>query len=196
MVTEVPWMWIIGGPNGAGKTTLARAVLGGAIPTNAFVNTDEIAKALKREGWRSDVRAGRFSIEAVEAHLAARTSFAVETTLSSHRYLRLIAGLRREPWRAEVGWKFGLLYVGVANAEISLSRVAKRVSLGGHGVPEVDVRRRFARSISLLRDHAAICDRVVVFDNSSATPHLLVDGWREGLDLRSLTFPWELGDGR
>lgn len=195
MVTEGPWMWIIGGPNGAGKTTLARAVLGGTIPTNAFVNTDEIAKNLASKSWGSHLLAGRFSIEAVDSHIAARTSFAVETTLSSHRYLRLISRLRSDPMGVEDGWRFGLLYVGVADVEIALSRVAKRVAGGGHGVPEADVRRRFARSTALLRAHAMISDRTLVFDNTDETPRLLVDGWKGEIDLQKGTLPWERGAG-
>lgn len=191
MVTEAPWMWIIGGPNGAGKTTLARAVLGGSVPTNAFVNTDEIAKTLIARSWDSAMMAGRVSIDAVEAHIASRTSFAVETTLSSRRYLHVIDRLRQHPLWSGAGWRFGLFYVGVAHVEISLCRIAKRVASGGHGVPEVDVRRRFGRSVALLRDHASLCDRVVVFDNTGPAPNLLVDGWRGDESLRAMIFPWE-----
>lgn len=130
MVTERPWMWIIGRPNGAGKTTLAQAVLGDLLPTHAFVNTDEIARMLGEPD--NVLAAGRKSIVALETFVAAEASFAIETTLSSSRYLRIIRRLSGEHWR------FGLLYVGLANSDIAIERVARRVAAGGHTVPEED----------------------------------------------------------
>lgn len=78
-----------------------------------------------------------------------------------------------------------------ATSSMVRGRMAKRVASGGHGVPEVDVRRRFGRSVALLRDHASLCDRVVVFDNTGPAPNLLVDGWRGDESLRAMIFPWE-----
>lgn len=182
MITEHPWMWIIGGPNGAGKTTLAQAVLGDLLPTHVFVNTDEIARMLGDPG--NVLAAGRKSIEAVERFTAARTSFAIETTLSSSRYLHITRRLRADHWRV------GLLYVGLSDADIAVSRVAHRVATGGHAVPERDIRRRFGRSTRLLRPHAALCDRVVIFDNT-LYPQLLFDGWRGQLDELDTSFPWD-----
>ncbi len=130
MPVERPWMWIIGGPNGAGKTTLAKAILGEALETAVFLNADEIAKELENFS-APQVMAARMLIGAVDFSIAARRSFAMETTLSSRRYLRIAQ-------QAQAGWVFGnnfwrvgLLYVGLKNADMAVARVAHRVASGG-----------------------------------------------------------------
>ena len=59
-----------------------------------------------------------------------------------------------------------LIYIGTESVEINLARIAKRVLGGGHNVPEMDVRRRYLRSLQNLLAAAAIADRVLLFDNS------------------------------
>jgi len=44
------------------------------------------------------------------------------------------------------GYRVELHYVSVASPEQALNRIRNRVNLGGHGIPETDVRRRFFRS--------------------------------------------------
>lgn len=73
-------------------------------------------------------------------------------------------------WRAQ-GYEVDLIYLWLENVEIALQRVASRVRLGGHNVPEVVVRRRYSRSLeNLFRLYMPIVDRWVLYDNSEATP--------------------------
>lgn len=74
----------------------------------------------------------------------------------------------------ERGYEVTLLYVGVDDPEECIRRVRRRVALGGHDVPEADVRRRFARSIAALPEAISHADRVVLHDNSSARPYRLI----------------------
>lgn len=64
------------------------------------------------------------------------------------------------------GFEVVLIYIGTESAEINLGRIARRVLAGGHNVPELDVRRRYLRSLENLPSAAAIADRVLLFDNS------------------------------
>lgn len=75
------------------------------------------------------------------ALVEAREGFAFETTLSSGLYARRIPS-----WR-KLGYRVQLEYVRLPSVEASLERVARRVALGGHGIPEADIRRRFGRSL-------------------------------------------------
>ena len=53
-------------------------------------------------------------------------------------------------------------------------RIRERVSRGGHDVPEVVVRRRFARSISnFLLQYRPLADSWVLYDNTWATPQMI-----------------------
>lgn len=44
------------------------------------------------------------------------------------------------------GYRFLLLYILIGSGDQAIGRVALRVKLGGHDVPEDDIRRRFERS--------------------------------------------------
>jgi predicted ABC-type ATPase len=67
----------------------------------------------------------------------------------------------------ERGFDVALIYVGTSDPSINVARVANRVALGGHDVPEVDIRRRYIRSLLNLPIAAARADVSVIFDNSN-----------------------------
>ena len=82
---------IIAGPNGAGKTTFAREFLPNEADCPVFVNADLIAVGLSPfDPAAAAIRAGRLMLEEIDRHVAARQSFAFETTLSGHTYVRRI----------------------------------------------------------------------------------------------------------
>jgi len=59
-----------------------------------------------------------------------------------------------------------MYYMGLENVELSIKRVAKRVANGGHGIPDVDMRRRYKNSFINLRSSLVLCDTVFIYDNS------------------------------
>jgi len=87
------------------------------------------------------LRAGRLLLATLDERVAEASDFGVETTLSSGLYARRIPS-----WKAR-GYRVELIYVRLPSVEASIARVARRVALGGHGVPEADLRRRFGRSV-------------------------------------------------
>jgi predicted ABC-type ATPase len=98
---ERPVCRIIAGTNGAGRTTFALRYLPRVAPGTAFVNDDLIAAGLSpvaRE--RQLVAASRLFLREIERHLADRTSFAFETTLSGRAYPRLVHRLKEAAWRS------------------------------------------------------------------------------------------------
>jgi predicted ABC-type ATPase len=110
----------------------------------------------------SAVAAGKEVLRLAKEHLKRRESFAVETTLSGKNYLQMMHYARG----IDQGFEVVLIYIGTERVEINLARIAKRVRAGGHDVPEIDVRRRYLRSIQNLPVAAGIADRVLLFDNS------------------------------
>lgn len=131
---------LIGGSNGAGKTTLARRLLPLAYPSARFLNADEIQRTTQ---FSTPHAAGRELIRQVQMTLERRESFMVETTLSSSSYARQFAG-----WRSR-GYEIVLHYLEVVSADFAVARVAHRVAEGGHDIPELDIRRRYARGVEL-----------------------------------------------
>lgn len=62
-------------------------------------------------------------------------------------------------------YKVNLIYIGLDKVQTSAWRVEQRVAAGGHGVPEVDVIRRYPRSLENLGQTIDKVDRVYVLDN-------------------------------
>jgi predicted ABC-type ATPase len=146
----MPQVIIVAGPNGAGKTSFANKHFEVPRPGLVYVNADEIARSFDRSGLSQqeiDIRAGREMLMRIDALVAARSSFMLETTLASLTYLRKI-----RQWR-EAGYVVALIYLRLPNVEMSLERVRRRVARGGHGIPDSVIQQRFAKSIDYLERH-------------------------------------------
>lgn len=152
---------IIGGCNGAGKSTLARELLP-RIGIGRFLNADLIAKGLSPTNPAlAAFAAGRRLLEEAQALVAARESFAIESTLSGNTYVRLLRQARGQ------GCRFLLHYVRIDSAAQAVQRVRLRVLSGGHDVPEEDIRRRHERSLRhFLEDYLPLADEWGVWDNA------------------------------
>lgn len=115
-------------------------------------------------------------------------TFTIETVLSDKRkldYIKLAKSL---------GYRIYLYFVSTRDAEINVRRVAQRVSLGGHGVPEDKIRGRYARANDNLYDTLLLCDRAYIFDNSEENWMLLAELDQGNLILHSDTIPLWLHD--
>lgn len=139
----VPDAVVIAGANGAGKTTFARQFLSVMYPGMVFLNTDEVQR--ESSAFAHPVAAGRELLRRLEETERLRVSFAIETTLSSVNYARRI-----HVWRGW-GYRVSLHFIELPSADFAVHRVAMRIAAGGHGVPEVDVRRRFRRGLELFQ---------------------------------------------
>ncbi|MBZ5525222.1 MAG: zeta toxin family protein [Acidobacteriia bacterium] len=110
-------------------------------------------------------------------HLAQhRADFGFETTLSGHGHMSLIRRLKDQGYQAHI------FFLWVPVVDIALSRVRDRVLEGGHDVPEIDVRRRFERSIRNFFDHyRPLADSWILFDNSDRPPAITAFAKQGGL---------------
>jgi predicted ABC-type ATPase len=161
-----PNVYIIAGPNGAGKTTFARKFLPKYANCRVFINADLIAQGLSPFApERAAFRAGRLTLEEIEAQAERGDDFGFETTLSGKGHLELLRGLQKR------GFKVNIFYLWIADEELTLARIKERVSLGGHDVPKDVVERRFGRSIiNFLGAYRQLADSWILFDNSGADP--------------------------
>lgn len=157
-----PTLCILGGCNGAGKTTLARELLP-RLGLMRFLNADEIARGLSPlDPSLSAFRAGRLVLEESRALITAKTSFAIESTLSGKTHIALIREAKAR------GYRILLHYIVIGSSAQAIERVALRVVLGGHHVPDDDVRRRFDRSRRhFLEDYLPLADEWGQWDNQS-----------------------------
>lgn len=163
---------IIAGPNGAGKTTFAREFLPAEAELPIFINADLIAAGLSPfQPEAAAIRAGRMMLAEIDRHAAEGRSFAFETTLSGHTYLRRI-----DTWRAE-GFVVELVFLSLGSPEEAIARVAMRVRQGGHHVDADVITRRFATGLRNFRTvYRNRVDYWQWFDNSGPRPRLLDEG--------------------
>ncbi len=129
---------IIAGPNGAGKTTFAAEFLPNEADRPYFVNADLIAAGLSPfDQAVAAAKAGKLMVQQIREHAQEGRNFAFETTLSGHRYKRLVP-----QWQKQ-GYRVKLFFLRLSTPEAAIERVAQRVAEGGHDVPESVIRRRF-----------------------------------------------------
>jgi predicted ABC-type ATPase len=173
-VGDRPRLWLIAGPDGVGKTTYARRYLRAVAGTERFVNLDEIARGFSPLTPTPDAEtaaaAARSVLTRTAKNIAARRSFALETTLAGRTHLRTLAAA------GAAGFAVHLLFCILPDVERALRRIADRVASGGHAVPEADARRRFPRACGNFATYAAACDLWRILDTQMAEPRLVASG--------------------
>lgn len=93
----------------------------------------------------------------------------METTLSGRTLARRLEHLR------DVGYFIRLIFLWTPNPEFSIERVAERVRLGGHSIPEETIRRRYHAGVKNLFEHyVPLADFWEIYDNTSISAANLV----------------------
>ena len=143
------------------KPTFAKEFLPKEVKCLRFLNADEIARGLSPlKPSAGALPAGRLLLKQIEECLERRETFALETTLSGKTYIQLLQQAR------EIGYEIELYYLWLSSPLQAIARVRRRVRLGGHNVPAVDIRRRFKRSlIHLINDYLHLSTRWAIWDN-------------------------------
>lgn len=148
---------MIAGSNGAGKSTFYEAHLADlGLP---FLNADILSRETGMGSYEAAVAIAAMRDEMVER----KEAFVIETVLSDPegakvRFLSEAAG---------AGFDVLLLFIGIADAELSLRRVEARVRAGGHPVPPEKLAARYHRTLANLERAIPLLPRVLIYDNSS-----------------------------
>lgn len=159
----MPHVIIIAGPNGAGKTTAAPALLGKALQIDHFVNADTIAAGLSAFApEKAAIQAGKAMLQRMHYLANNNENFAFETTLASRSFAPWIAKLKKEK-----DYLFHLTFLMLKNPDLAILRVAERVKMGGHFVPEDTIRRRFNAGFkNFFNLYLPLADSWQMYDNS------------------------------
>lgn len=161
---------VIAGPNGAGKSTTAPAILQGTLGVTEFVNADTIAQGLSAfNPERAAFHAGRIMLERLQQLANEKENFAFETTLASKTFAHWIKQLKADCYQ------FHLFYLWLPTSDLAVARVAERVRVGGHNVPEETIRRRYHAGLrNFFQLYRPIADSWHMFDNSAASAPMLI----------------------
>ncbi|MBM2833850.1 MAG: hypothetical protein HW406_1011 [Candidatus Brocadiaceae bacterium] len=169
MTTKRPHLIVIAGPNGAGKSTTAPALLKDTLEVTEFVNADVIAQGLSAfKPEMTSFQAGRIMLERIHYLAKKRVNFSFETTLASKTFAPWITELRK------TGYVFHLVFLWLPSGEFAINRVAERVRMGGHNVPEDTIRRRYHAGLrNFFNLYHPLADSWVFYNNSVAKPTLI-----------------------
>ena len=148
---------IIGGVNGVGKSSLSGVLSAESSELGVIIDTDKITA----ENGGDRIKGGKIAIERINNCLEKGINFTQETTLSGVRTLKTIQKAR------ELNYFIRLYYVGISSSAESISRIANRVSKGGHNIPPEDVKRRYAKRFDDLIKILPYCNEAVFFDNEN-----------------------------
>ncbi|MFO7899985.1 MAG: zeta toxin family protein [Planctomycetota bacterium] len=168
-----PNIVVLAGPNGAGKSTTGPALLRDTLGITEFVNADTIARGLSAfdpEG--AAIEAGRVMLRRIHELAEERATFAFETTLASRTFAPWLAEL------SEAGYRVHIVFLWLPTVRLAVERVAERVRLGGHDVPEEVVRRRYEAGLrNFFELYQPVAHKWRLYDNSGAgAPRLIAAG--------------------
>lgn len=152
-------LWLLVGGNGSGKSTFYHTRLEPlGIP---FINADIIARELYPDAPEDkSYDAAKVAQELRETLLQDGRSFCFETVFSHPSKIDFVAKAKA------LGYEIILVYVHLDSAMLNRARVAQRVFLGGHNVPDDKVEQRLPRLKANVKIAIPLCDRVYLLDNS------------------------------
>ncbi|MFT5583197.1 MAG: putative ABC-type ATPase [Cognaticolwellia sp.] len=150
------------GPNGAGKSTYYRHQIQPRLKAE-FVNADDIQRlSAPNSGVTGSYAAAEQARQRRHILLETGASFVTETVASHPSKLDLLS-------RAQgLGFEVWVSFIFLKSADLAVARVARRVSKGGHPVPEHKVRTRYERLLPIAKRAIQIADRGMVLDNSDS----------------------------
>ena len=162
MKNKQPHIIILAGPNGAGKSTTAPVLLRDTFAVDEFVNADAIAQGLSAFApEKVSLEAGKIMLKRLRELAERRSNFAFETTLASRSFAPWIEKLRK------TGYQVHLLFLTLPDAQSARERVAVRVKLGGHNIPNDIIQRRFNAGLrNLFQLYMPIVTSWKILDNS------------------------------
>ncbi|PKP42211.1 MAG: zeta toxin [Bacteroidetes bacterium HGW-Bacteroidetes-10] len=168
----MPKLYIISGCNGAGKTTASYTILPEMLACREFVNADEIARGLSPFKPESmSIQAGKIMIERIDNLITNGTDFAIETTLATKMYTKVIK------YAQERGYKVTLLFFWLSVPNLAVERVKMRVASGGHNIEEKTIRRRYDIGIkNLFSLYIPLCEYWMIINNSTIPQELIAEG--------------------
>lgn len=151
---------IIAGVNGAGKTSLY-SIINNEYDLGERVNIDEIVK--QHGDWQDtmlQIKAGRAAMDMINHYIEIGVTFHQETTLPGVTIIKQIKKAK------ERGYTIRLFFVGIDDVTIAIERVHKRIALGGHGIDDDIIEKRYKKLPENLKVLLPLCDIVILYDNT------------------------------
>jgi predicted ABC-type ATPase len=159
---------VFAGANGSGKSTIVKKIIASGNCPEYFICPDNYVNRNNKDEKAAYLTAMKTAEQERETALVNGVSFSFETVLSKKEKIDFIKRAK------EKGYTVSVYYVLTADVEINAERIAKRVSEGGHGVPQNKLLPRYYRMLDLMPEVLALADMAVIYDNSGNTSQILM----------------------
>lgn len=180
--TQKPLAFVVAGHNGSGKSTLWYEILASKLQM-PLVNADRLTMSILPDvvpipDWAknlrdNDARWQKLSQEGVQVFrrliMDQKIPFAYETVFSywetnpDGSHASKVDDIIQ---MQKAGYFVVLLFVGLANVDLSILRVQSRKQKGGHDVPIDKLRERYPRTQAAIKHATGFADMTLMFDNS------------------------------
>ncbi len=185
-----PLAIILAGHNGSGKSTMWYSRLAPVIRI-PLINADRMMLSILPEAghptqlpeWARDLRdtnegwmaVARQSVDSFVVNaMNNQVNFAYETVFSHTEIgenFEVITKAQQLQRMQRAGFFVLLVFVGLANVDLSTLRVLSRKSEGGHDVPQERLTRRFPKTQNAIRGAIPLADASLLVDNSIEPEH-------------------------
>lgn len=182
---------IVAGPNGSGKSSFVKDCYSQGLLTKVngpYICGDDFAKQIKKANPNlTQEEANKAAQQAVfdtRERLGIKgENFVLETVFSHPSHLDFLKRLKKQGY-----WIVGI-FICTDNPNINIQRVDKRVSEGGHDVPDEKVKHRYLRCLDLCPQLLDACDDFKVFDNTEQ-PKCCILKNTDGLQVLDKSYQW------
>lgn len=174
-------LYVFAGPNGSGKSSIINEFRSQVSAPEYYICPDNIVREICKRYpdlalYDAYIRAMQLAEQTRQRLVERGESFMFETVFSNMEKLKFLRFAKAH------GFKIYVTYVTTSDPSINLRRVRRRVSEGGHDVPEDKIKSRYERSMALMAEVAAFADEAEIYDNSidEAAPQLVFKKYPDG----------------
>lgn len=184
-------IFVFAGPNGSGKSSVVKAYKSNGICPEPYVCPDNIVRIMKEtDSFLNEYEMYLAAMERAEEtrkeYVISGQSFTFETVFSNMEKLKFLRFAKAH------GFHIVVTYVTTSDPSINIRRVRRRVSEGGHDVPEDKIKSRYERSMALMAEVVAFADEAEIYDNSvdEAAPQLVFKKYPDGTMFANSSKTW------
>ncbi|SHF00914.1 Predicted ABC-type ATPase [Seinonella peptonophila] len=165
----------IAGGNGSGKTTLKEGLIHNQVPLGEMVDIDMLTKLIGFEA------SSTYFGQKINHYLEEGISYTQETTTPSHIFFKTAKSKE---------FHTILCFVALDDEAMCVDRVASRVELGGHNVPEDIIRKNYRDSFVGLSKCIPFVDELFLYNNSHHLELVLAAEKQKAIFQHSAAPPW------
>ncbi|MCF2492487.1 zeta toxin family protein [Dyadobacter chenhuakuii] len=179
----MPELFVITGPNGAGKSSNAN-ILNLKLTNLPVFDGDKLFYQLLDKHYKM-TKVAKYARELAEEDLQNIFEEQVISAITGYKDYAYEGHFSTESsWKTvrrfqQAGYKINMTFLALENVNISLQRVAVRVSQGGHHVAPAHIYENFYGNIKLLDQNLSLITKLTFIDNSSmnAVHILTLENW-------------------